>query len=126
MNSPAVVFEHVTFAFDDHPVLKDVSFVIPAGQMRIMLGASGAGKSVILKLILGLFRPDSGRIFVHGSRIDNMREQDLLKLRGDVGMLFPTGPVVRLLPGPHDAAGAVPPRLFAHRSVLRAGLALDG
>jgi phospholipid/cholesterol/gamma-HCH transport system ATP-binding protein len=88
MNSPAVVFEHVTFAFDDHPVLKDVSFVIPAGQMRIMLGASGAGKSVILKLILGLFRPDSGRIFVHGSRIDNMREQDLLKLRGDVGMLF--------------------------------------
>ena len=88
MNSPAVVFEHVGFAFDDHPVLKDVSFVIPAGQMRIMLGASGAGKSVILKLILGLFRPDSGRIFVHGSRIDNMREQDLLKLRGDVGMLF--------------------------------------
>jgi phospholipid/cholesterol/gamma-HCH transport system ATP-binding protein len=88
MTSSAVVFEHVSFAFDDHVVLQDVSFIVPAGSMRIMLGASGAGKSVILKLILGLFRPDSGRIYVHGSRIDDMRELDLLKLRGDVGMLF--------------------------------------
>ena len=85
---PAVVFEHVSLAFDDHVVLKDVSFVVPAGSMRIMLGASGAGKSLILKLILGLLRPDGGRIHVHGSRVDDMREQDLLKLRGDVGMLF--------------------------------------
>jgi len=85
---PAVVFENVSFAFDDQVVLRDVSFTVPAGSMRIMLGASGAGKSVILKLILGLFRPDSGRITVHGSRIDNMRERDLLELRGDIGMLF--------------------------------------
>jgi phospholipid/cholesterol/gamma-HCH transport system ATP-binding protein len=75
-------------AFDDHVVLKDISFVVPAGSMRIMLGASGAGKSLILKLILGLMRPDGGRIHVHGSRVDDMREQDLLKLRGDIGMLF--------------------------------------
>lgn len=85
---PAVVFEHVSFAFDDHVVLQDISFVVPAGSMRIMLGASGSGKSVILKLILGLFRPDSGHIYVHGSRIDNMQERDLLQLRADVGMLF--------------------------------------
>ena len=85
---PAVVFEHVSFAFDDHVVLRDVSFTVPAGSMRIMLGASGAGKSVILKLILGLFRPDAGQIHVLGSRIDDMREGDLLKLRGDLGMLF--------------------------------------
>jgi phospholipid/cholesterol/gamma-HCH transport system ATP-binding protein len=85
---PAVVFEHVSFAFDDHVVLKDVSFAVPAGSMRILLGASGAGKSVILKLILGLFRPDGGRIYVQGSRVDDMRERDLLKLRGDIGMLF--------------------------------------
>jgi phospholipid/cholesterol/gamma-HCH transport system ATP-binding protein len=88
MATPAVMFENVSFAFDDHVVLRDVSFTVPAGSMRIMLGASGAGKSVILKLILGLFRPDSGRIAVHGSRIDDMRERDLLKLRGDIGMLF--------------------------------------
>jgi phospholipid/cholesterol/gamma-HCH transport system ATP-binding protein len=87
-SSPAVVFEHVSFAFDDHVVLRDVSFEVPDASMRIILGASGAGKSIILKLTLGLLRPDGGRIFVHGSRIDNMREQDLLRLRGDIGMLF--------------------------------------
>ena len=88
MTAPAVVFDHVSFAFDDHVVLRDVSFVVPTGSMRIMLGASGAGKSVVLKLILGLLRPDAGSIYVHGSRIDTMRERDLLRLRGDIGMLF--------------------------------------
>src|SRR5689334_14404703 len=88
MTSPAVVFDHVSFAFDDHVVLRDVSFVVPTGSMRIMLGTSGAGKSVVLKLILGLLRPDTGSIYVHGSRIDTMRERDLLRLRGDIGMLF--------------------------------------
>ena len=85
---PAVVFEHVSLAFDDDVVLKDISFVVPAGSMRILLGASGAGKSLILKLILGLIRPDGGRIHVHGLRVDDMRERDLLKLRADIGMLF--------------------------------------
>lgn len=88
MTSPAVAFEHVSFAFDDNAVLQDVSFVVPAGSMRIMLGASGAGKSIVLKLMLGLLRPDAGRIFVHGARIDDMRERDLLQLRADIGMLF--------------------------------------
>ena len=88
MTDPAVVFESVSFAFDDHVVLRDVSFVVPDGRMRIMLGTSGSGKSVVLKLILGLLRPDSGRIYVHGARIDDMRERDLLRLRADIGMLF--------------------------------------
>lgn len=88
MTSPAVAFEHVSFAFDDHVVLRDVSFVVPTGSMRIMLGASGAGKSVVLKLTLGLLRPDAGTIYVHGSRIDNMPERELLRLRADIGMLF--------------------------------------
>src|SRR5437763_5890525 len=56
--------------------------------MRVLLGPSGAGKSTVLKLILGLFRPDSGRIFVHGHRIDDMPERELLALRADIGMLF--------------------------------------
>ena len=85
---PAVVFEHVSLAFDEHVVLRDVSFSVPKGTMRILLGASGAGKSVLLKLILGLLRPDSGRIFVNGQRIDDMRERDLLQMRADIGMLF--------------------------------------
>ena len=58
----AVVFDHVSMAFDEHDVLRDVSFTVPIGSMRILLGGSGAGKSVILKLILGLSCPDQGRI----------------------------------------------------------------
>jgi phospholipid/cholesterol/gamma-HCH transport system ATP-binding protein len=86
--SPAVVFDRVSFAFDDNVVLRDVSFTIPEGSMRIMLGASGAGKSIVLKLTLGLLRPDGGEIYVHGARIDNMPERELLRLRADIGMLF--------------------------------------
>jgi phospholipid/cholesterol/gamma-HCH transport system ATP-binding protein len=56
--------------------------------MTILLGASGSGKSVMLKLILGLLRPDAGEIFVHGERIDRMAERDLMRMRGDIGMLF--------------------------------------
>ncbi|HEY7288539.1 MAG TPA: ATP-binding cassette domain-containing protein [Vicinamibacterales bacterium] len=86
--SPAVVLENVSFAFDEHVVLRDVSFVVPKGGMTILLGPSGAGKSVILKLILGLMRPDAGRIFVNGERIDAMAEKDLMRVRANIGMLF--------------------------------------
>jgi phospholipid/cholesterol/gamma-HCH transport system ATP-binding protein len=86
--SSAVVFDHVSLAFDDHVVLSDVSFRVPNGSMLIILGASGSGKSVVLKLILGLLRPDSGRIFVHGQRIDGLSERRLLGARTDIGMLF--------------------------------------
>ncbi|MGH9409809.1 MAG: ATP-binding cassette domain-containing protein, partial [Vicinamibacterales bacterium] len=85
---PAVVFDRVSFAFDEHIVLADISFTLEVGSMTMLLGASGAGKSTILKLILGLYRPDGGSIFVNGQRIDDMREVDLLKLRVDIGMLF--------------------------------------
>lgn len=84
----AVEFDNVQFAFDDHVVLQNISFVIPKGRMRVLLGASGAGKSIVLKLILGLLRPDSGRILVNGQRVDDMPERQLLKLRADIGMLF--------------------------------------
>ncbi len=85
---PAVVFDRVHFAFDDHVVLRDVSFTVPKGSMTIFLGASGAGKSVILKLILGLLRPDGGTIHINGTRTDNMPERELMRVRGDIGMSF--------------------------------------
>jgi phospholipid/cholesterol/gamma-HCH transport system ATP-binding protein len=85
---PAVVFEKVSFAFDDHVILREVSFAIAAGSTRILLGPSGSGKSILLKMILGLFRPDSGRIFVNGQRIDDMSERELMGIRADIGMLF--------------------------------------
>jgi phospholipid/cholesterol/gamma-HCH transport system ATP-binding protein len=86
--SPAVVFDKVSFAFDDHVVLREISFSVPTGSMRILLGASGSGKSVLLKLALGLLRPDSGAILVNGQRIDDMPERDLLRIRADIGMMF--------------------------------------
>ena len=85
---PNVVFDRVSFAFDDLELLRDVSFEVPAGSLRFLLGASGSGKSVLLKLILGLFRPDSGAITVGGERIDTMPEEDLLRLRAGIGMVF--------------------------------------
>ena len=84
----AVVFDNVSFAFDEHVVLQNLSFSIPKGSMKILLGASGAGKSVVLKLMLGLLRPDAGTIVVNDHRVDQMTEADLLRLRGDIGMLF--------------------------------------
>ena len=87
-DTSAILFENVSLAFDDNVVLRDVSFSVPAGHMKILLGASGAGKSVVLKLILGLLKPDSGIIRLRGKRIDNMAEDELLQVRGDIGMLF--------------------------------------
>ena len=84
----AVQFEGVSLAFDDNVVLRDVSFSVPAGHMTILIGASGAGKSIVLKLILGLLKPDAGRIRVNGQRIDTMSETALMRVRDDIGMLF--------------------------------------
>lgn len=86
-----VRFERVSLAFDDHVVLRDISFDVPAGHMAILLGASGAGKSIILKLIIGLLKPDAGRIWVNGYRIDAMSESELMAVRAHIGMVFQEG-----------------------------------
>jgi phospholipid/cholesterol/gamma-HCH transport system ATP-binding protein len=85
---PVVAFDKVSLAFDDNVVLREVSFSVPAGGMTILLGASGAGKSVILKMILGLLTPDAGTIHVNGQRIDTMSERQMMTVRDDIGMLF--------------------------------------
>jgi phospholipid/cholesterol/gamma-HCH transport system ATP-binding protein len=86
--APAVEFDRVSFAFDEHVILRDVSFTVPKGAMTILLGESGVGKSVTLKLLLGLLRPDGGAIRVNGERVDTMTEQQLMRVRGDIGMVF--------------------------------------
>ena len=85
---PAVEFDRVSFAFDDHVILRDVSFTVQKGTMSILLGESGVGKSIALKLILGLLRPDGGAIRVNGERVDTMSEQELMRVRADIGMVF--------------------------------------
>jgi phospholipid/cholesterol/gamma-HCH transport system ATP-binding protein len=86
--APAVAFEEVSLAFDDHVVLRGVSFSVRVGRLTIVMGPSGAGKSVILKLILGLLKPDSGVIRINGERVDDMSEVEMMKVRDDIGMLF--------------------------------------
>ena len=89
--SPIVVFDKVSLAFDDNVVLKNISFTVITGHTKIILGASGSGKSTILKLILGLLRPDEGVIWVNGERVDQMTEPQLMKVRADLGMVFQEG-----------------------------------
>jgi phospholipid/cholesterol/gamma-HCH transport system ATP-binding protein len=88
---PVIVFKHVYLAFGDNVILKDVSFELRAGYSKIFLGASGAGKSTILKLILGLLKPQAGEIWVNGVRVDTLSENDMMKVRDDVGMVFQEG-----------------------------------
>jgi phospholipid/cholesterol/gamma-HCH transport system ATP-binding protein len=88
---PVIVFERVFLAFGDNVILKDISFELRAGYTKIFLGASGAGKSTILKLILGLLKPQAGKIWVNGVRVDTLGETDMMKVRDDVGMVFQEG-----------------------------------
>lgn len=83
-----MVFEHVSIGFEGKQVLKDISFVVHPGETRMLLGPAGGGKSVLLKLVDGLIRPDEGRIFVFGNEVSAMRERDLLEMRATIGMVF--------------------------------------
>jgi phospholipid/cholesterol/gamma-HCH transport system ATP-binding protein len=85
---PVVVFDDVSLAFDDNVVLDGVTFSVRAGRMTILIGASGAGKSVVLKLILGLLKPDAGAIYINDERIDTLKEEQMMRVRDDIGMLF--------------------------------------
>ena len=89
--SPIVVFDKVSLAFDDKVILREVSFTLITGRTKLILGASGAGKSTILKLILGLLKPDAGVIWVNGERVDSMSELEMMKVRADLGMVFQEG-----------------------------------
>ena len=90
-DQPAIVVEHVNLAFDQKVILRDISFSLLPGHTKIILGASGSGKSTILKLILGLLKPDGGRIYVNGERVDTMSERELMAVRADLGMVFQEG-----------------------------------
>jgi phospholipid/cholesterol/gamma-HCH transport system ATP-binding protein len=88
---PVVIFENVTLGFEGVPVLEGVSFQIGPSETRILLGPAGVGKSVLLKLVNGLLRPDSGSIYLFGDDITTMGEEELLTLRTRTGMVFQEG-----------------------------------
>jgi phospholipid/cholesterol/gamma-HCH transport system ATP-binding protein len=90
--APVVVsFEHVELAFDDKPVLRDVSFTLLKGHTKIILGASGSGKSTSLKIITGLLRADAGVVTVNGRRVDQLGEHEMMAVRADLGLIFQEG-----------------------------------
>jgi phospholipid/cholesterol/gamma-HCH transport system ATP-binding protein len=89
--APAIVFDDVHLSFDEKVILRGVSFVLDPGHMKVILGASGAGKSTTLRLILGLLKPDRGEVWVNGRRIDQLSESELLEVRADLGMVFQEG-----------------------------------
>ncbi len=86
-----IEFKNVTKSFNDDVVLRNISFSMRRGETKIILGASGSGKSTILKLILGLIRPDSGEILVDGQDITKMSERELVQVRRKIGMVFQEG-----------------------------------
>jgi phospholipid/cholesterol/gamma-HCH transport system ATP-binding protein len=90
-HAPVVLFDKVCLAFDEKVILRDVTFSVRAGHTKIFLGASGAGKSTILKIMLGLLRPDSGTVWVLGHRVDLMSEEQLMGVRHHMGMVFQEG-----------------------------------
>jgi phospholipid/cholesterol/gamma-HCH transport system ATP-binding protein len=89
--APVVVFRHVSIAFDGPPVLDDISFSVASGETRVLLGPAGVGKSVLLKLVNGLLRPDRGSILLFGEEISHMPEEQLFPLRIRTGMVFQEG-----------------------------------
>jgi len=90
-DEPVVVFDHVSLAFDEKVILKEVSFTLFAGHTKIILGASGAGKSVTLKILLGLLKPDAGKVWINGRRVDPLTEEQMMAVRADLGMVFQEG-----------------------------------
>ena len=78
----------VSLEFGDKVILKDISLSINKGEIAIILGPSGAGKSSILKIILGLWQPDSGNVFVDGVNITGMSETEILPVRSRMGIVF--------------------------------------
>ncbi len=90
-DSTIVRFEDVSLHFGDTPALDHVSFAMGPGETRVIFGAAGSGKTVLLKVAVGLLRPDSGRVFLFGQDITRMREEELVDLRARVGILFQEG-----------------------------------
>jgi len=88
---PAIEFRDVVLAFDERVILNRLSFKVMKGETKIILGGSGGGKSTIIKLVLGLLKPDEGRILVDGEDITNYNEVQMMSVRKKIGMVFQEG-----------------------------------
>ena len=103
--APTIEFRNVVLSFGDNVALNDVSFTLHQGEMILMTGASGSGKSVLLRLAMGLLKPDSGQILIEGKEIQTLNESALITLRGGLmGMVFQEDSLFTGLPVYENAA----------------------
>lgn len=89
--NPVIEFRDVHLAFDDKVILDGVSFSVRRGETKLILGRSGGGKSTTIRLILGLLKPDSGKIFIDGEDITDYTEEEMMPVRHKIGMVFQEG-----------------------------------
>src|SRR3984957_15984733 len=91
MSDAVISIQGVTKRFGSHTVLQDVTFDVPRGKTSAVLGPSGTGKSVLLKVIIGLLQPEAGQVYIDGDPIVGVREKEVLRIRRKIGVLFQDG-----------------------------------
>ena len=120
-DAPAIEFRNVFLSFDDHRALSDISFSLNHGEMILLTGVSGSGKSVLLRLAMGLIRPDAGQILIEGKEIQGLDESELIAIRGGLmGMVFQEDSLFTGLPVYENAAYRLEEHGWAKEEIDRA------
>ena len=123
--TPAIEFRNVFLSFDDQPALSDISFTLNHGEMIFLTGVSGSGKSVLLRLAMGLIKPDAGQILIEGKEIQGLYESELIAIRrGLMGMVFQEDSLFTGLPVYENAAYRLEEHGWAQR--VKDGMELGG
>ena len=119
--TPAIEFRNVFLSFNNHLVLNDISFTLGRGEMIFLTGVSGSGKSVLLRLAIGLLKPDSGQIFIEGKEIEELDEEELIDLLGGLmGIVFQEDSLFTGLPVYENAAYRLEEHGWSEEEVDRA------
>jgi len=120
-HAPVIEFHNVSLSFDDNPALSDISFALDHGEMILLTGVSGSGKSVLLRLAMGLIKPDAGRILIEGKEIQGLDESELIAIRGGLmGMVFQEDSLFTGLPVYENAAYRLEDHGWAEEEIDRA------
>src|SRR5580700_5444773 len=90
-SDPVISIQGITKRFGSHTVLQDITFDVPRGKTSAVLGPSGTGKSVLLKVIIGLLQPEAGQVYIDGDPIVGVKEKEVLRIRRKIGVLFQDG-----------------------------------
>jgi len=119
--TPAIEFRNVSLSFEDRLALNDISFTLTQGEMIFLTGISGSGKSVLLRLAMGLLKPDSGQIFIEGREIEDLNESELIDIRGELmGLVFQEDSLFTGLPVYENAAYRLEEHGWSEEEIERA------